>query len=229
MKLNKALIAGLVTTLIASSCSLFYTKADKENSEISGIIPLQDDDEGTYANEARYYNWPNPDTMIIYIDNERYNVTSNGEVASSEGIRKLSIGNEYPLAQLFFSQRGRDLIVFYTDVDSNGAGSFVKRINVDSGDVIWTTEIDGFSFSKPLIRSQFAYVCTIGFIGKMKLNNGEFDWKYTSLGSEGRYNHFREIDFPDLHKVRFVAPHPFAIQSDTVIVSDITGEIIMMN
>ncbi len=229
MKLMKTGILAVLAALVCTSCSLFYTKADKENSELAGIIPTQNDDDGSYAPEARYYNWPNPDTLIIYIDDKRHNVSSNGDVFTHEGYKKLSIGNEYPIAQLFFSQRGRNIIIFYTDVDSNGAGSFVKSFNIDTGEQNWSTEVDGFSFSRPLIKGRFAYVCTIGFIGKIKLSNGEFDWKYSNLGARGRYNHFREIDFPDSHKVRFVAPHPFSTQSDTVIVSDITGEIIMMN
>lgn len=216
-------------SIVATSCNLFYQKSDREKSDLAGIIPLQNDDVGSYAMEARYSNWPNPDTLIIYIDGLRYKVASSGDVFSPRGKHAMSFGNEFPIAQLFFAQRGRDLYVFFTDVDTNGAGSFVKRINVDSGRIIWDTEVEGFSFSKPLLRGQFAYIGTIGFIGKMKLDSGRFDWKYSGLGQRGRFNQFRDIDFPDTRRVRFVAPHPFSFQSDTVIVSDITGEIIMMN
>lgn len=224
-----AILTLAALTLTLSGCNFFYHKSDKDKSELAGIIPLQNDDKGSYAMEARYSNWPNPDTLIIYIDGGRYRVTAKGDVYSPKGKRVLSFGNEFPISQLFFAQRDRDLIVFYTDVDTNGAGSFVKRISIDSGKTIWAKEVEGFSFSKPLIRGQFAYVGTIGFIGKMKLKNGSFDWKYSGLGQKGRFNQFRDIDFPDSRRVRFVAPHPFSFQSDTVIVNDITGEIIMMN
>lgn len=224
--MNVKFIILILSIITFTSC---YHKADTQNSDLSGIVPLQDEDEGSYAMEARYSNWPNPDTLVIYIDGVRYKVSSNGNIISPKGEIKYSIKNDYPLEQLYFSQRGRNLFLFYTDVDDNGAGSFVKRISLDSGKIIWETEIEGFSFSKPLIRGQFAYLGTIGFIGKMKLKNGSFDWKYSSLGQKGRFNHFRDIDFPTTREVRFVAPHPFSLQSDTVIVNDVTGEIIKMN
>lgn len=226
MKLTTAIIA---LALCVGSCSLFYEKADKQNSDLAGIIPLQDNDNGGYAMEARYSNWPEPDTLIIYIDGVRYKVSSKGEVLSPSGETKYLFGNEYPLEQLYFVQRGRDLFVFYTDVSEHGAGSFAKRISLDSGKTVWETEVEGFSFSKPLIRGQFAYIGTIGFIGKMKLKDGSFDWRFSGLGQRGRFNHFREIDFPESRAVRFVAPHPFSMRSDTVIVNDITGEIMSMN
>lgn len=226
---NLAIGIILPLALILNSCSLFYHKADKEHSELSGIIPQPDDDFGSYAMEARYSNWPNPDTLIIYIDGQRHRVTANGDVLTMSGEKRLSLGNEFPIEQLYFAQRGQDLFVFFTDVDVRGAGSFAKRISLETGQTLWTTEMDGFSFSKPVIRGQFVYVGTIGFIGKMKLKNGHFDWKFSGLGKTGRFNHFRDIDFPNQHEVRFVAPHPFSVSADTVVVNDITGEILMMN
>lgn len=223
------LIAYLLIVVVMTGCNLFYHKSDKNSSELSGIIPFQEEGNGTYAMEARYSNWPDPDTLIIYIDGIRYKVSSAGDVYAPNGTKKYSFGNEYPIEQLFFIQKGRDLFIFYTDVDVNGAGSFVKRMSLDTGKILWTTEVEGFTFSKPLIRGQFAYFGTIGFIGKMKLKNGTFDWRYSNLGSNGHFNHFRDIDFVDEKHVRFVAPHPFSMQSDTVLVSDITGEIMMMN
>ncbi|MBE6340281.1 MAG: hypothetical protein J6Y72_04620 [Bacteroidales bacterium] len=223
------IITYILSIVLLSSCSLFYHKSDKDNSEIAGIIPLQDTDEGCYALEARYSNWPHPDSLIIYIDGDRYRVLSNGEVYSQDRKHVYTFGNEFPIEQLYFIQRGRDLFIFYTDVVENGASSFVKRISLDSGKILWTTEVDGFSFTKPLIRGQFAYIGTIGFIGKLKLKSGSFDWRYSGLGKDGRFNHFREIDFVSTREVRFVAPHPFSNESDTVVVNDITGEIIRIN
>lgn len=225
----KQTIIYLLLMLLSSSCSLFYQKADKQKSDLAGIIPVRESGAGTYAMEARYSNWPNPDTLIIYIDGERYKVLANGHILDSKGNLKYEIGNEYPIEQLYFIQRSRDLFLFYTDVDVNGAGSFVKRLSLDSGQMLWETEVDGFSFSRPLVRGQFAYFGTIGFIGKLKLRTGTFDWRYSGLGKKGRFNHFRDIDFIDEKHVRFIAPHPFSLQSDTVVVNDITGQIAMMN
>lgn len=228
MHLGKWIILVAVVALY-SSCNLFYHKSDKMNSELSGIIPFQEDGDGAYAMEARYSNWPDPDTLIIYIDGERHKVSAKGEVFDKKGNLRFKLGNDYPIEQLYFIQKGRDLFLFYTDVDVNGAGSFVKRLSLSSGQMVWEVEVEGFSFAKPLIRGQFAYISTIGFIGKLKLKTGTFDWKFSGLGHDARFNHFRDIDFADYKQVRFVSPHPFTQQSDTVIINDITGEIIMTN
>ncbi|MCQ2229880.1 MAG: hypothetical protein MJZ13_09080 [Bacteroidales bacterium] len=225
----RQLIMSFLLAVTLASCSLFYHKADKQSSELSGIIPFQEDGTGTYAMEARYSNWPDPDTLIIYIDGLRYKVSATGKVFDPNGNKQYDFGNEYPIEQLFFFQKGRDLFLFYTDVDINGAGSFVKRMSIDSGKMIWEIEVEGFSFSRPLVRGQFAYIGTIGLIGKLKLKNGAFDWKFSGLGNNGRFNHFRDIDFPDEKHVRFVSPHPFSNHSDTIIVNDITGVIKSMN
>ena len=225
----RILTLSVLVALIVSSCCLFHQKADKETSDIAGIIPYSDNDKGAYAMEARYSNWPNPDTMVIYIDGQRYKMSKMGQIFNLNGELIYEIHNEYPIAQLFFVQRSRDLFVFYTDMADSGVGSFVKRLSLDSGKIIWQTELDGFSFSKPLIKGQFAYIGTIGFIGKLKLKNGSFDWKYSWLDQKERINQFRNIDFIDSRKIRFVAPHPFTIKSGTVIVNDITGELIKTN
>lgn len=219
----------IATSLMMASCNLFYKKADKGKSDLRGIIPIADNDKGAYAMEARYSKWPDPDTLIIYLDGTRFRVSADGKVYNTNGEYRFSLGNEYPIEQLYFLQRQQDLFIFYTDVNQSGTGSIVSRINLETGKKVWQTEVEGFSFSKPLIRGGFAYIGTVGFIGKMKLNSGSFDWKYTNLGKQGRFNHFREIDFPSSHEVRFVAPHPFTMQSDTIIVRDLTGEIISMN
>ena len=223
------LIICLFLVAAISSCSFFHHKSDKRNSDIAAIIPLHGDNNGVYAQEARYSNWPNPDTMIIYVDGSRLRIAPMGNVISPEGKVLFSIENEYPIEQLFFAQRGRDLFIFYTDIDERGCGSYIKRFSLESNKMIWSSEIDGYSFSKPLIRGQFAYVGTIGFIGKIKLKNGQFDWKFSNIIRNGRFNNFSNIDFVEPQRVRFVATHPFMLKSDTIIVNDITGEIICMN
>lgn len=225
----KIITLSILVSLIVCSCDLFYTRADKETSDIAGIIPYADNDKGSYAMEARYSNWPNPDTMIIYIDGARYKVSDMGKIYTLEGQLKYEIRSDYPISQLYFAQRSRDLFVFYTDISEEGVGSFVKRISLDTGEILWQTVLDGYSFSKPLIKGQFAYIGTIGFIGKLKLKNGTFDWKYSWLDRRARINQFRNIEFVDARKVMFVAPHPFTMQNDTVVVNDLTGDIIRMN
>ena len=220
------MVVGLLVASVLGGC---YHKSDKQNSDIASIIPLPDDDKGSYAIEARYSNWPDPDTMLIYVDGSRFKVSSDGIVFSPEGKMAFSICCDGRVEQLFFLQRGRDFFVFFSDVNDSGTATFAKRISLNDGNIVWSTELEGISITRPLVRSQFAYVGTFGFIGKIKLKTGQFDWKYNNLRRNGRFEKFRDIDFPDSRQVRFVAPHPYSMENDTIIINDITGEILRMN
>ena len=78
--------------ILCASCAIVcacHRSADKEKSDIAGIIPSASDDGPLQAIEARYTQWPDPDTMLIYVDGMRYKVASNGNVFAPDGKRKL--------------------------------------------------------------------------------------------------------------------------------------------
>ena len=235
--------------MLAFGC---HHSADKEKSDIAGIVP-QSDSGGEYpAMEARYTSWPDPDTLLIYIDGSRYKVSSRGEVvapdgnvsfyikneakngtasgeSASDGNVSFYIKNEGRIETLYFVQKGSSLFLFYTDATADGSASFVKRVDIKSGKTIWTSDVTGIAMGRPVIKGQFAYIGSFGFVGKLKLKNGQYDWKYSNLNVGGRFQKFQEIVFPNAREAAFIAPHPFSLESDTVVINDLTGEIIRMN
>lgn len=216
---------------VGVACALAgcHRSADKEKSDIAGIIPAASESEPVEAVEARYTQWPDPDTMLIYIDGMRYKVASNGNVFAPDGKRRYRIGNKGSLDVLYFLQRGVSLLLFFTDVTSEGAANYAERIDIQTGKVLWTTSVTGVAMNRPTIKGQFAYLASSGFVGKLKLKNGQYDWKYSGLNDNGRFEKFQEIAFPSSREVIFVAPHPLSLESDTLVVNDITGEIMRMN
>lgn len=216
---------ALCLTALIASC---HTGADKEHSDIAGIVPQSDDGTATPAAEARYTRWPDPDTLLIYIDGSRYKVSADGKVFSPTGRPCFDISNEGRLERLFFAQKGSSLFLFYTDATDDGSASFARRIDVESGKTLWTSDVTGIAMGCPVIRGQFAYIASFGFVGKMKLKSGQYDWKYSNLNRDGRFEQFRDIEFPNTHEVQFVSHHPLAFGSDTVVVNDISGEIVKM-
>ena len=222
-------IGIMALALLQFALASCHRSANKETSDIAGIIPAQGVDTEMPAMEARYTNWPDPDTMLIYIDDMRYKAASDGNVIAPDGKTKFSLGNEGKIEQLFFLQMGNSLFLFYSDVTPNGTASFARRIDLPTGRALWTSDVMGVALSKPIIKGQFAYISSFGFVGKLKLKNGQYDWKYTNLNSAGRFEKFQHIKFPSKREVVFVAPHPFSLESDTVVINDMTGEIIRMN
>lgn len=228
--LSNLLRNTLCAVAIASALSACHHSADKEKSDIAGIIPSASDDSPIEATEARYTQWPDPaDTMLIYIDGMRYKVSSNGNIFAPDGTRRYRIGNSGSLDVLFFVQKGVSLILFYTDVTSEGAANYAERIDIQTGKVLWTTSITGVSMNRPVVKGQFAYIASSGFVGKLKLKNGQYDWKYSGLNSNGRFEKFRDVSFPSNREVIFMAPHTLSLECDTLVINDMTGEIIRMN
>ena len=228
MKRLKSIIA-LATAICAMLAFGCHHSADKEKSDIAGIVPQSDSGEEYPAMEARYTSWPDPDTVLIYVDGSRYKVSSRGEVVAPDGNVSFSIKNEGRIETLYFAQKGSSLFLFYTDTTADGSASFVKRIDIKSGKTMWTSDVAGIAMGRPVIKGQFAYIGSFGFVGKLKLKNGQYDWKYSNLNEGGRFQKFQEIVFPNAREAAFIAPHPFSLESDTVVINDLTGEIIRMN
>ncbi len=221
-----SIVSALMMAMAMTSC---HHSADKEKSDISGIVPFVDDSGEFAAMEARYTSWPDPDTLVIYIDNQQYKVASDGKTYGPDGKLAFSIGNEGRIETLYFAQKGTSVFLFYTDTTNDGSASFAKRIDLSTRKALWSSDVTGIAMGRPVIKGQFAYIASFGFVGKLKLKNGEYDWKYSSLNNGGRFEKFQEIIFANSREVMFLAPHPFTTECDTVVVSDLTGEIIRMN
>ncbi len=221
-------IVSLLLLVILSGCYC-RNNANKQKSEIAGIIPLQQDHRSSKAMEARYLTPLESDTMLIYVDGQRYKVSVMGEVLDHAGGIYFKLESEHPIGMLYYIQRGHDFFVFYSYNDFQEPYSVVKRISLDSRSIVWTTQVEGAVFSCPVIYSQFAYVSTMGHIGKLILKNGQFDWHFNKIHKDGRYGRFGTINVLGGNRVQFVSPHPFSLQNDTIVVNDITGEIIRMN
>lgn len=215
-----------VVCVLLSAC---YRSANKETSDIAGIIPTASGNEPMLAIEARYTQWPDPDTLLIYIDGTRYKVASNGNIFSPDGKRRFKISCKGSIETLYFVQKGVSLIVFFTDVTDLGTSNHAERIDIQTGKSLWFTNISGVAMIRPIIKGQFAYVASSGFVGKLKLKNGQYDWKHTDLNVNGRFEKFQDISFPSKMEAVFVAPHSLSLESDTIVINDMTGDVMKMN
>ncbi len=221
------IIYGLLLVIL-SGCFCRH-QSDKQRSEIAGIIPLQQNDQSNKALEARYLAPLDSDTMLIYVDGQRYRVSAMGDVLDHSGGTYFKLESEHPIGLLYYLQRGQDFFVFYSYNGFEESYSMAKRISLDTRTVVWSTPVEGAIFSCPVIHGQFAYVSTIGHIGKLILKNGQFDWRFNKLQRDGRYGRFGAIDFVGGNTGQLVSRHPFSLQKDTIVVDDITGEMIGMN
>lgn len=185
--------------------------------------------ETAYAYEARLSSPAHSDTLVVYVYGQRLRMLSDGKVLDARGKVFLNFDFQLPLQELYYYQREHDFFLFYSKRGARNSVCKVKRINLTHKEVVWETEVEGAGITRPVIRGQFAYFSSIGFIGKLKLKNGAFDWKLGDLQRKGKYNRFREPEFLGANQILFVSPHPFSLQNDTILVNDVTGEILRMN
>lgn len=227
---NRILLFSIFVLLLGSLSGCYCRhKGDKQKSDVAGIIPLHNTSNTVSAHEARYIPSIYGDTMLVYVDDERLRMTPVGDVLDNMGNVYFSIGSVSPITSLYYSQRGRDFFVFYSTASLNDSRSCAARISLESKKIIWSTQINGQTVSCPVIHGQFAYISSTGFIGKMILKNGMFDWQFSNLQREGRYSRFNDVNVLGGNKVQFVSPQPFSFLNDTIVVNDISGEIIRMS
>lgn len=67
---------------------------------------------------------------------------------------------------------------------------------------VWSQNLRGFNLEKPLIEDETMYVATIGFVAKIDLKTGKFNWKHEDLYQSHKFNgpdsierHGDRIDF----------------------------------
>lgn len=220
-------ILTLIIVVFVSGCYC-RNNYDKQKSVVSGIIPLKQPSNSINAHEARYLTSLYADTMLIYVDDVRLRLTPMGDVLDQNGDVYFCLGTKKTIGVLYYIQRGRDFFVFYSYLGNPEGYSTAQRISLDSRTTVWSTNIEGNVLSCPVIFGQFAYVTATGHVGKLILKSGSFDWHFSGLYKEGRYGRFNQIDVLGGSKIQFVAPQPFSFNNDTIIVNDITGEIIRM-
>jgi hypothetical protein len=92
-----------------------------------------------------------------------------------------------------YSTFQNDLILIY-QLNTGGDGwSEIVRVNLDVRKVIWKTRFGGFNLSPALLQDNFLYGSTLGYIGKVDLNNGGIVWEKQDLWEKYKVNSFTGI------------------------------------
>ena len=80
--------------------------------------------------------------------------------------------------------------------------------------------------AKPLIVDNKAYISTIGFIGKLNLSTGKFEWKFDGLYRDGKYNSFGTPEFYENGLVMFKSFDAVTKQTNSILIDDKRGKIV---
>jgi hypothetical protein len=116
------------------------------------------------------------------------------------------------------------LFIFYTETDHEGATSRLEKIDLKKRQSVWQAEIQAFNLGLPYIIDNFAYVTTIGAVGKLNLDNGKYIYQFSDLYDNEKYsfNSFDTIIFRDSLTI-FLSKNRSGKRIDSLIVNEKTG------
>ncbi len=176
-------------------------------------------------------NYKNPDrpvevTLIVTVDKTDFLITPEGKLFWGQNpADTIHLLTDVIIEKAFLHINGDTLLIFYTETDHDGATSRFEKINLNSRQRILTAEIYGFNLGLPYLVDNFAYVTTIGVVGKLNIDNGQYVYQFSDLYDHKRYsfNSFDTILFKD-SLTMFLSKNRNGNRVDSVIVNEKTGD-----
>jgi len=227
--MKRILLFALLASLIGCNQTAEQKSATSElkPKKIKFIYEMLDT---KYPDEVEYTLEIEPDTMFATINNHKCLIDYTGEVYKEDGSLYFNIRCDNYIDKLYFFNVDSALIAFYVDTDMDCAGARVEMIDIKNNKTIWKTFAGGFNLARPVIVNHYAYLSTVGFVGKLDLRNGKFLWRFDDLyywdnKSRGKYNSFDEPIFFRDSMVLFLSHGIYSL--DSIVVDDRTGKILI--
>jgi hypothetical protein len=132
-----------------------------------------------------------------------YHVRRNGNGWRKKGemSRRFNLRlDDGDLGRVYFHDYGGRLLLVCEAGDGEGGWGFVTLLEQPSMRGLWRQHIPAFNVGEPLREGRSLYVTGIGFVGKLDLGTGEFDWQHDGLYDtrEGAPKHFNSFEKPEL-------------------------------
>jgi hypothetical protein len=214
------------SALLLVSCQAMKKTDSTPLPDSSSSVKLNAEERpAAFAAEVRYANKYVADTMFANINGQEIIITKNGR-AYKRGALYFNLKCKDYIEKLFFYNVDNDIIAFYVDSNGDESVSIAKRINPGKNKIVWETPLYGFNMAKPLIVDNKAYISTIGFIGKLNLSTGKFEWKFDGLYRDGKYNSFGTPEFYENGLVMFKSFDAVTKQTNSILIDDKRGKIV---
>jgi len=179
---------------------------------------------------AKKFEFKNPerpieDTLILKSGNKNFLITPLGLFKTNDN-DSIQLETDLIVSRAFLYESSEYFYVFFTDTDHDGSTSWIQKISKNPLKSEYVEQIQGFNLGQPIIDGESAYVSAIGFIGKIDLKTGAYDWKHYNLYDNEKYS-FNSFDTVLINKtqIEFVSENHRSKKIDKVIVDNQTGEI----
>ncbi len=178
-----------------------------------------------YAEEALYPENSRSGAMTLTLNGQNLTVLEGGKV-NRDGKMWFDMKTHKQIEKLYMIDMNKDIVAFFVENSNDNAASFARKINPATNKIIWSTPIYGFNLSQPLIVGNKAYLSTIGFVGKLNLDTGRFEWKFENLYSEGKYNSFSAPEFSETGIIVFKSYDGLTNRTNVIKIDDVKGKIV---
>ena len=222
----KKLILILIIILIVASIAI--------STKISSNCKLTKNTTISYQNpiKAKKKNTDNPfaiDSLFATIDSINFVITPKGKLIwKNKTLNKINLSTKLSIDVAYLYKKDNILFVFYTETDFEGSTSRVEKFDLNTKKQIWQNEIYAFNLGLPYIVENFAYVTTIGTVGKLNLETGKYIYQYKDLYDREKtsFNSFSEIIFKDSLTI-FLSKNRKEESIDSIIINENTQKIII--
>jgi hypothetical protein len=166
------------------------------------------------------------DTLIATVNQTDFSITPDGKLSWGQKLADIvHLKTEVYIEAAYLFMESDTLFVFYTETDHDGSTSRLEKIDLKIRKSIWQTEIYAFNLGIPYIIDNFAYVTTIGTIGKIDLVSGKYIFQFRDLydNKKSSFNSFDSIIFQDSLAI-FISKNINSKRVDSIIVNEKKGE-----
>ena len=179
---------------------------------------------------AKKFEFKNPaspieDTLILKLGNKDFLITPFGLFKTFDNY-SIQLETDLIVNRAYLYETKKYFYVFFTDTDDDGETSWVQKISKSPLKTEFVQQIQGFNLGQPIIVGESAYVTAIGFIGKIDLKSGMYDWKHRNLYDNRKYS-FNSFDTILINEtqIEFISENYWSKKFEKVIVDNLTGEI----
>lgn len=172
---------------------------------------------------------PIEDTLVLKNDKKVFTITPTG-VFYTDKFDSLQLNTKMIVEKAVLAEDTIFYYLFFSDTDYQYTGSQLQKISKDNLKPQYSLKTGGGQLGLIKIIEDYAYVTNSGFVAKINLVSGTYNWKHEDLYDQKNesFNSFDSI-IRNKDSVKFVSRNFFNKKHNQVIVDDKTGKIILIS
>jgi hypothetical protein len=227
----------VIMTILLLSCN--HNQKTENKDKTDRPIQQETSDNNTLSIDvkaARLFGHKNQDrlfdvedTLVLKTTENSFQITPQGLLRINE-VDSIHLKTEMLIETAYLYEDKDNYYVFFTETDMDVATSYIQKITRNNLKSLYVKMIYGFNLGQPIISQDFAYVNTLGCVGKIDLSTGEYIWQHKDLYDNEKYS-FNSFDTVLINRntTEFISENYKSKKIDKVIIDNETWEILTID